>query len=278
MAPEGATHLLALSCLVAAIALAGCAGLVGRDSPSVVERTVTPAPVPTDGDPLPPGVTESGVSVVGLTETHAVRLRATNYTYVSRQRVVEDDTVLRRTNRTRRVATGGQQYAGRFDRTVLGFPVATIPGTMDYWTNGSVYATQRFIDGEPEFYGWSRTGQPTEDIDGSAFLARVLRAVETSVVDRESGVMLAGSELRDPDALPNPPYMTTPQNVSLTASVTADGVVTRWRLAYDTTVENQSVRVVRITRISDVGRTVVDRPPWIDTAREWQRERFLHDD
>jgi hypothetical protein len=277
MPPEGATRLLALSCLVATVALAGCAGLVGSDSTDTAAGTVTPAPVPTDGEPLPPGVTESGVSVVGLTETHAARLRAANYTYVSRQRVVEDGTVLRRTNRTRRVAAGAGQYAGRYDRTVLGFPVGAVPGTMDYWTNGSVYATQRFVDGEPEFYGWSSGGHPTEDIDGSAFLARVLRAVAVSVVDRENGATLVGAELRDPDALPNPPYMTAPHNVSLTATVTDDGVVTRWRLAYDTTVENRSVRVVRITRITDVGRTTVGRPPWIDTARERQRERFLRD-
>jgi len=277
MPREWVTHLLALFCLVAAVALAGCAGLVGGDSADPFGETVTPAPVPTDDDPLPPGVTESGVSVVGLTETHTARLRATNYTYVSRQRVIEDGTVLRRTNRTRRVATGGRQYAGRYDRTVLGFPVGTIPGTMDYWTNGSVYATQRFVDGEPEFYGWSSGGHPSEDVDGSAFLARVLGAVEVSVVDRADGTTLAGSELSDPDALPNPPYMTAPENVSLTATVTDDGVVTRWRLAYDTTVEDRDVRVVRVTRITDIGQTTVDRPSWIDTAREWQRERFLHD-
>jgi hypothetical protein len=68
--------------------------------------------------------------------------------------------------------------------------------------------------------------------------------------------------------------MTTPQNVSLTATVTGDGVVTRWRLAYDTTVENRSVRVVRETRITEIGRTTVGRPAWVDTAREWEQARF----
>lgn len=269
MPRDGVTHLLVLACLVV---LAGCAGLAGGDA-DTTEVTVTPAPVPTVAETFPPGVTESEVRVATLTETYAARLRTTNYTYVSRQQVLGDGHVLRRTNRTRRVAAGGGRYAGRFDRQVGDFPVTAIPTTLEYWTNGSVYATRQFVDGDPEFYGWSRAGEPTEDVDGSVVLARVLRAVEVSVVDRDPGVTLVGSELRRPETLPNPPYMTEPRNVSFTAVVTDDGVVTRWRLAYDTTVDGRPVRVVWDTRITDVGRTEVGRPGWVDTAREWTRER-----
>lgn len=271
MARGGVPRSLALVLAVLlAVPLAGCAGLVADDSPT--EETVTPAPVPTETAALPPGVSAAGVSAEALASAHERRLRTTNYTLVSRQRIVGEDGTLRTTNRTRAVSAGGETYAGRFDRTVIDFPLRTLPMTIEYWTNESVYASRQLLSGSATVYGWSRDGGHSEDVDESGVVARVLRAVDTSVVKRERGVVVVGSDLRRPETLPHPPYLDGPHNVSLTATVDSDGVVTRWRLAYDARIENRTVRVVRETRITDIGTTTVDRPDWVSTAREWVTE------
>lgn len=253
------------------VVLGGCSGLVGGGSD---RGTVTPAPVPTAGETYPPGVSEGSVEPAVLGKAHSRFLARTSYTVVSRQRISGADGTLRWTNRTRRVAAGGDAYAGWFNRTVVDFPAGTLPVTLEYWTNGSVHATRRFVGDEPTFYGWANAPSPIEGVDGSRVLVSTLRAVRVGVVDRPSGVVLVGSALRRPGLLPTPPYVTDLRNVSLTARVREDGVVTRWRIAYDATVKNRTVRVVRRTVVTDVGNTTVRRPDWIDTARKWEQ---VHD-
>lgn len=267
MARDRLPRSLALALLVL---LAGCAGLVGDDRSD--RETVSPAPVPTYTEPLPPGVSAVSVSAAVLADAHERALRQTNYTIVIRQRIVDGNETLRTTTRTRAVAAGAERYAGRLDRTVVDFPLTTLPVTLEYWTNGSVYASRRLDDGSRFVYGWSRNGGHTVDVDESDVLGKLVRAVDVSVAERGEEVVLAGSTLSDPGQLPIPPYMTGPHDVSLTLVVDGDGVVTRWRLAYDAWVGNRSVRVVRETRVTDVGTTTVDPPDWVGTAREWVSE------
>ncbi|PSP26058.1 hypothetical protein BRC64_12500 [Halobacteriales archaeon QH_10_67_22] len=266
---RGRTRSLALVAVAAATVVAGCGALGGGSV-----ETVTPAPVPTDGVAYPPGVAADGVSPARVANAHERTLLTTNYTVSSRRAVVGPNGTMRTTNRTRTVAAGGETYAGRFDRTVGDSPLATLPLTLEYWTNGSVYASREFVSGSPEYYGWSQGDRATEDVDYSTVLTRTFDAVDVRVADRSAdGVVLVGSRLRRPDRLPNQPYLTDPRNVSLTARVTDDGVVSRWRLAYDATVADRPVRVVWRITVADVGTTTVDRPPWVDTAKEWVRMR-----
>jgi hypothetical protein len=257
---------VALATLVACTALVGCSGFVG---PTDSTEAVTPAPVPSETAAYPPGISAASVSPEGVAAAHARRLQSRNYTLVSRQRVVGPNGTMRTTERRREVAAGGDVYAGRFNRTVREFPHRTLAGRIDYWTNGSVYASRGLVDGTAEYYGWSRD-DPDEDVDGSDVIARVFAATDPHVVSREDeAIVVASSRLVRPDRLPSPPYLTAPHNVSLTARVTDEGVVVRWRLAYDATVEDRPVRVVWTSGLTDVGATTVERPAWLPQARAW---------
>ncbi len=257
-----AVGLLALAVI---ITLAGCSGLPPADGDET-GTAPTPAPVPSDGEANPPGILEDDVVVDRLIDAHERRLGAAGYTSISRQRVVGRNGTMWETNNTRRVASGEQVYAGRIAHRVVDFPLGRFPDTYEYWTNGSVYASQRVLE-NASFYGWSRVDQ-RDDIEPSPLLPRVLRSVSIRVVDRESGAVLTATELRRPGTFPDPPYLENPRNVSFTATVTENGVVTRWRLSYDATIAGQTVRVQRRARLTDIGSTTVRRPDWVDTARE----------
>lgn len=253
--------------LTLAVSLAGCSGLVpGEDVRSGGGPEPTPAPVPTDGESLPPGVTNDGIVVSSLVDAHERQLEARGYTSISEQQVTGVNGIMWESNHTRQVARGEQAFLGRVGHRVVEFPLGELPDTYEYWSNGSVYASRRVLT-TSSFYGWSRINQQ-EDIEPSPLLARALRATTVRVIDRESGVLLRGTELRRPATFPNSPYLQDPRNVSLSVRVTEGGVVTRWQLAYDATIENQTVRVRRVARISDIGSTTVRRPDWVDTARE----------
>jgi hypothetical protein len=259
-------HAVALAGL---LVLAGCAGLGGGE-PSI-EETVTSAPVPTD-DSLPPGVAEGSVVPSVVAEAHERRLSETNYTFRSTQRVVGDDETMWVTNRTRLIANDEQAYTGRIDHQVNEFPLGRFSEPIEYWGNDSVYASRRIISDRTEFYGWSRTDR-TGNLTSLPLFERTLAAVDLSVARRSDDVTLVGQSLRRPGRLPIPPYLTDPRNVSLTVRITDGGVVTRWRLAYDATLANRTVRVTRDARLTDIGSTTVRRPEWVDTARAESQDR-----
>ena len=262
---------LARSLLLAAlVVLAGCNAFTGSEP--TVEETVTPAPVPTDGPDYPPGIADNGVVASVVTETHERRMSGANYTFVSQQRVVGDNGTMWVTNRTRQIANDEGAYAGRIDHQVNEFPLGRFAEPIEYWGNESVYASRRVLSERTEFYGWQRTDQ-TANLTSLPLIERTLAATELSVVDRPDGVRLVGISLRNPDRLPSPAYLTEPRNVSLTVSVTDEGVIERWRLAYDATLANRTVRVTRDARLTDIGSTTVRRPDWVDQARAEFEER-----
>ncbi|WP_436925125.1 hypothetical protein [Halosimplex amylolyticum] len=250
--------------LAVLLSLAGCGGLGGSDSAD--GGTVTPAPVPTDGAQYPPGIGKDGVAADVVAETHERRMNETNYTFVSRQRVAGPNGTMWVTNRTRRIANDEGAYAGRIDHRVEEFPLGRFAAPIEYWGNESVYASRRILSERTQFHGWSRTDQ-TDDLTSLPLIERTLAATELSVVDRPDGVRLVGRSLREPDRLPSPPYLTDPRNVSLTVRVTDEGMITRWRLAYDATLTNRTVRVTREARLTAIGSTTVRRPDWVDRAR-----------
>jgi len=245
------------------VVLAGCGGLTGGNRTPA--ETVTPVAVPTDGEAYPPGISETGVSPGVVVDTHERQMRETSYTFVSRQRVVGSNGTMWVTNRTREVGEDG--YAGRIGHRVVEFPLGRFSEPIEYWGNGSVYASRRILSERTEFYGWERTDRPPRNVTSLPLLERTLSATGVGVVGQPDGVALVGDELRRPDRLPNPPYLTEPRNVSLTVRVSERGTVSSWRLAYDATLVNRTVRVTRETRLTAIGETDVRRPDWVDTAR-----------
>lgn len=264
MARDRGTYAVVLALVVV---LAGCSGLgeFGEDEPTV-EDTVTPAPVPTDEVEFSPGIAKSDVSADVVIETHERQMREVNYTFRSQQRVVGTNGTMWVTNRTRRIADSGGAYAGRIDRQVEEFPLGRFAAPIEYWGNESVYSSRRILTDRTSFYGWSRSDQ-TDTFTSLPLIGRTLEATRLSVVERPGGVTLVGDSLRNPERLPSPPYLQNPRNVSLTVKVTDNGVISRWRLAYDATLTNQTVRVTRDAKLTDIGSTTVERPDWVDAAR-----------
>lgn len=262
MSWDRVTHAVALAAL---LVLAGCAGLGGTD-PSV-DETVTAAPVPTDGTEFPPGISSRGVVVDVVTETHERQLNETNYTFLSQQRVVGANGTMWVTNRTQQIDNERGTYSGRIDHRVREFPLGRFAAPIEFWGNESVYASRRILSERTSFYGWERTDE-TAEFTSLPLIGRTLAATRLSVVDRPDGVVLLGNSLRDPDRLPTPPYLRDPRNVSLTVRITDSGAITNWRLAYDATLVNETVRVTREARIVDVGSTTIRRPEWVDEARD----------
>jgi len=249
------------------VVLAGCAGLAGEDSSSA--ETLTPAPVPTAGPTYPPGVTASGVAPAVLADAHESRLLSAGFTLTSHRRLVGPGGMLGQTHQSRRVAPGGETYVGEFTQSAPKYPLQSFPRlSLGYWTNGTVTAYNRESARPPQSYAWVRGEPPTLDVTRARALERYLTAVETTVRQRDRGVVLAGSTVDQPGAIPRPPDVERPRNVSLTVRVDADGIVTDWRLAYSGTVANRTVRIVETGRITDVGRTTVEYPDWVAAAAE----------
>jgi hypothetical protein len=138
--------------------------------------------------------------------------------------------------------------------------------------NGSVVATRyRDQSGETEHVRWpAESGGPVTDLSGRGSLEQLLRAVDLTVVERTAagGVVLAGPAFREGDRLVTPLFVEEPRNVSVRLVVRKDGTVTDQRVAYDATLGSRSVRVVREFRVTAIGETTVDRPPWVENATE----------
>jgi hypothetical protein len=261
MACDRLAHSLALALIVV---LAGCAGFGGGEP--TVDETVSPVPVPTDAPEFSPGIARDNVAAEVVAGTHERRLSETNYTFVSRQRVVGSNGTMWVTNRTRAIANDRGAYSGRIDRRVNEFPLGRFAAPIEYWGNESVYASRRILSERTSFYGWSRSDE-TEEFTSLPLIERTLSATRLSVVERPDGVTLVGSSLRDPAELPSPPYLQNPRNVSLTVVLSERGVISRWRLTYDATLDDRTVRVRRDARLTDIGSTTVRRPDWVDAAR-----------
>jgi hypothetical protein len=57
------------------------------------------------------------------------------------------------------------------------------------------------------------------------------------------------------------------RDISLVATVTADGLVRGYRLSYVRERGGEMRRIVRTFRVLDVGETRIGRPEWYETAR-----------
>jgi len=248
------------------VVLAGCPSTV--DDPPATE-TVTPVPVPTTEIQYPPGVSESGASGPGLAAAHDRVLEGTNYTLVIRQQIVRlgDNQTLQEIESTRQVRAGGEVYTGQYVRLVSRFPIRRPANTIDYWSDGEVFAARQSRTGR-HTYVEAGEEAPIADIDDAEFVNRSVSALRFDVTKRgEGSVTLRVAGLRDSGAMPTPVFVYDVQNVSGAISVRPDGVVTAVRITYDARLGDERIRVTRRSRVGRLGSTVVERPDWVDEAR-----------
>lgn len=258
----------ALAVAVAALAvLAGCpatGGTTGGDAPT---DTVTPAPLPTTAPPAPPGVSAERVDPTTLAAAHADALATTSYT-LRVERRVDGPNGSAVFEQVREVAAGGETYAGRYGYVNVTIDVPMARQSVAYWTGGDGYATVHSRLGRPVSYGWATSGEPIRDVDHSATLERVLGAVDLRVVDRSAtAVVLAGRIGGPVSGLPRPPFVTGVRNATVTLRATHAGLVTDWRYGYEARFLERPVRVSYEGTVTEVGTTTVERPDWVDVAR-----------
>ena len=264
------------------VLLAGCPAVGGPGEPTT---TITPAPVPQDRS-YPPGIGPAGVEDAGALGTaHSDLLDDTSYTIVSNRTIRTRNGSLRSLLAVRVALSSDRSYhvtartAGEAGPVFMGLP----PARGEYWSNGTVYVRllerddRRLVNRfEPpdNFVGTWRYWRSTVAFGGGAsFDQETVGTLFESVPTRLAGnrtsngttlYVLEGDRAVDTDFAK---VGTGPvSNVSLSATVSQDGIVRSFDLTYDRRMDGSLVRVHWRLRYVDIGSTAVDQPPWVAEA------------
>lgn len=258
--------------VVVALLLVGC-NATGGGTP-----TLTPAAVPTDAPtPRPdvaPGVGQRGVEdSFALAEAHRSVLDDTAYTLTTNTSISGANGSLK-TERTRtRVSNEAYHYV-QVERVAPTYPVSATAPRIDVYYDGE-RALYRSREGNETTY----QRDPTPRLSGPLFdpsngeqVATLFGAFDRQRVERVSmgrpRYRIEASGLRETHAIVTPALLERPHDVTFEALLTPRGVVRSYRLRYDARFENRTVRVVETMRVSGVGTTSVERPPWYENANE----------
>lgn len=259
---------LAPAALCTLLVLAGCNGVLGDGTP---DRSTYAVP-----EEYPPGIdAETGVDPDVLLDEHADGLRGRSMTIESRhtQRFVANGTVRYRSRLVERVGADDdlhavQRVGGSLD---LGLPGST--ARIERWSNESLSVLAVTAGNETTYQADHRNPGDTRDrlaFDRLYLLFSVLDPTPTGngslAGDR---VTVLRANRTDVDAsLSRFPRIREVRNVTFVAWVDEGGVVRGYRLRYDATVGNATVRVTRSLRFRGIGSTTVDRPDWVSAAIE----------
>ncbi|WP_435196807.1 DUF7537 family lipoprotein [Natronomonas sp. EA1] len=264
---------LALVGLVVLLVLAGC------NAPATeTERTLTPAPVPETASPTPtralaPGVDSAGVfDSPALASAHARVLGEASYTvnqtvfqqypngtvdarYVTVARFAADHTVFRSTLR-QADRRDGRLVTRRVERYGDGSRVYEAVTAE----NETTYGVVRGPDGEPR----SPVNVFPANLTNRRPIERLFTLVETETVETRArnGTRFVRVATTEPQRLP--PL----RNVTLTATVREDGVVTAYRVTYDVDRGEGRIDVLVALEYTAIGETTPEAPPWLDRARD----------
>lgn len=283
--------------VVGAVAL-GAAGVApqpsaseGSDATPVAAGTPGTTGTPVDDGRYPPGVTEEGVVDPALLgRAHETALAGESYVLVSDRSVRYANGTLRSRLAVRVRLAADRGYLARAETAGPHAPVflGRPPARGVYWSNGTVYARRLTRDGERVY----NTFDPSTGLTGAGtwkywtttvafggslgdpertygrFLGAVpVRVARTKEPDGRRRYVLHG----EADAVESFRGGADARNLTLSASVTGDDVVRSFRVRYRTTVDGKRVVVRWVIRYEGVGRTTVDRPPWLDRALRGER-------
>ncbi|MFC7026396.1 hypothetical protein ACFQH8_00335 [Halomicroarcula sp. GCM10025710] len=249
------------------VLLAGCGGAVSSDESPVV----TPAPVPTDGQGYPPGVTSDGVIASEVASAHVRSLEARSHTLTTGQEVrARNGALLQLTNETRTVAADAEVYQGQRYQESNTFRSGQERATVSFWSNGT-HVTTRYWNQERD--GKQRVRQevserrvPVTDLTDRRHLQGFLAGVNVAPTRRtdDGGVLLAGRGFSDQGYLVVPLVLGNPSDIRLQMRVRHDGVIVAARIQYSVLQNGRPVSVERVTRVTDIGTTSVERPAWVN--------------
>jgi len=268
-----------LVCLL--LATAGCNTPGGSDA-GAQTPTVTPVPVPAE-ETLAPGVTHEGVTNPrALADAHADVIAEPSYRLTVNRTVRDPNGTVRERLTLDLALASDRAYlvdtatAGQDAPVFLGTP----PASATFWSNGSTYVRKltrddrttynQFtpVEGAGTWRYWAQTvpfggGRATPQ----AFLTRTFRAVDTTVVGRAAANGTTAYRLRGNATTERlEEGIADPRNVSLTATVTDEGLVRSLSLQYVGTIDGERVIVTRTVAYRNVGATTVERPSWFDSA------------
>lgn len=266
--------------LVLSLVLAGCNAipLGGDETP---EQTFTPAPVPTDRPtptPIPklaPGLLGTGVTdPFALVGAHAAVLNGTSYTYHKNFTIwYANGTIFNQ-------VTTRAQYAANHSRFYIiqrGFDINVRGGeSFSMWSDGERVLIARTSNNSTSYiFPRSANGEPVPPQELSFYggnnyaVAALFSSVETRVVDSitRNGTTLyrvVATNVTNPAAFMGQQS----RNVTLRALISSRGLVRESHLTFTATLNNNTVRIHRHFRYTDIGNTTIERPLWYDEAIE----------
>lgn len=243
--------------VVALVVLAGCGSLASEPEPEPTQ-TLTPAPVPeptpTPSDPLPPGVTTSGVTDRdALVAAHTAALA--NRSFTLRVRISRGD----ETNlRLLRVEDARRYYYRDETQAVEGARTEFVRGQFRYARTVESLAGLQFGRYLGADYA-DRYGQVPGKTLGSYLPAGNATVLRTTAGGQRRYELRAD---RPPEREVNPR-----RNYTVRATVRPDGFVTALEASYVLPHDGGETNVTVTVEYSDLGATTVDPPDWV--VRRW---------
>jgi hypothetical protein len=160
----------------------------------------------------------------------------------------------------------------RIETSATAYRTASPFARIDVWYSAPT-VRNRLVDAGGVVRHWGRNevqpGGPISDPTRAEFVvgdlaAFDLRTADRRVVDGSTRYRFVGSLRRD--RIDPPTLVTDPRDGRIEAVVTERGVVRRYRLSYDATLEGRPVTVVKTHAVVGIGRTTVPQPGWLDAA------------
>lgn len=261
MAGGGSWHRVAV---VLVLVLAGCSGAPGQTGTET--RTVTPAPVP-EARGFAPGVTAGGMNISAVLASHKGQLQDRSYTLTTTLSVRNRSTqaVQWRQRSVTRVAAGKTPIAVT---TTYSEPLDHDGAVRtDLYYDGSTTRRSITANGSVSFEQFDH--RTSVDPTNANLLGNVFFQLTDVRIRRGDGdATVVSGTLRYPRLLPTPPNVQADGRATVTASIRASGVVDRMVVGYDAGSSARPARVRTTTRITDLGTTTVQRPPWMGNATE----------
>ena len=268
---------VAIAAVCLCLLSAGCAGLFGDGS--AARETVTPAPVPTADAPTSPEQRAPGVvgdrvvNATALGRAHVAQLSNTSYRVQHTKTVMNGSGLHRRVRTRASISAGYRSYTAT--RTITGQGVtareihstwrdgrALRRTTVNGSTSADVVADSRGIGGPPRPPRAALFFEPTFNGRLIALLSATnITSIRPGdeVIKQLYGVPLyriKGTGSADDSAVATRPVDRV-TNVSLSATVTPNGVVRSYALQYTVINGTDTHRVTEILRYSDLGTTDV---------------------
>jgi hypothetical protein len=242
--------------------LAGCSGLAPSDGGEPT-ATLTPAPVPADGPDAVDGVHSDRLQGETIVENHRRTLSNTSYSVVETLRMGPPENATYEQRTVKRVAPGGTPF--RIDDEIDG-PISRVSSlSTDVWWDGEHAYYRRPRGGSGDSVYFDRQNEPTPHLHLSGRLDDLLSATAVSAMESGAGnaTIVAGA-IENSSVVPRRDELTVVNNATMTVAISDGGRVRRLAIGYDATDYYDGKQRVRYTyRVTEVGTTTVEPPPWL---------------